>query len=85
MDLAGPSTASQLPQVNVNIRNTCDLVNFLVNEQNFSSRVYVDKLYIVKEVKRPVPDLSKRLVTIGGVTGVEKSNHLVRKVRLAYW
>ena len=65
--ISGISTASQLFQVNVNVRNTCDLVNFLLNEQNSSSHSYEDKLYIVKEVKRPVPDLSKRLVTIGGV------------------
>lgn len=75
MDLAGPSAASQLPQVNVNIRNTCDLVNFLVNQQNFSSHSYEDKLYIVKEVKRPVPDLSKRLVTMGGVGKPNRGFH----------
>lgn len=49
----------------VNIRNTPDIVDFLINKCIFSSLTYEDKLYVVKDLKRPVPDLSKSLINVG--------------------
>lgn len=49
---------------NDTIRITGDIVNFLVNKVRFSNLSYDDKIY-VKELKRPLPDLSNTLVSLG--------------------
>ena len=48
----------------VTLRNTNDVVDFLINNCVFSTLTYDDKLYVVKELKRPVPDLSKSLINV---------------------
>jgi hypothetical protein len=50
--------------VNVDVRNSEDIVDFLINKCRFCKLSYEDKIYI-KQLKRPCPDLSKTLVTTG--------------------
>ena len=54
---AGPSGT----QVISTVRNTNDIVNFLVNKCPFNKLTYEDKLF-VKQSERPCPDLSLTLI-----------------------